>query len=145
MRKEAGDSPGSDLCKAEMRLDLPETAAELAHFDPVRPRHLRNVLGENSDEQHSLMQDPVVLQVVQQGRGDVFSLRGEEDRRPRDAGFRCPFTGCEKARERYCLAHQPRRHQPTSCAPGGHDREDDKPNHQREPAATWDLQRICAE
>lgn len=128
-----------------MRLDLPKTTAEFACLDAVRAGNSGNVLGDDSDKQHRLMQHLVVLEVAQQGHGHVFYLRREKDCSARDAGLRGFFTGGKEGSEWYCLARQLRRHQSAPRAPGGHDRENDETDHQREPAAARDLQCICHE
>ena len=80
-----------------------------------------------------------------QGRGHAFCLRREKDCGTRDAGFRALVTGREEGSERHGLVRQPGCHQSAPGAPGGHDRENGETDHQREPAATRYLQRICAE
>ena len=49
------------LRKAEMDVDLPEALAELLRANPIFMRHLRDILGDHSDKQHSPVQDFVVL------------------------------------------------------------------------------------
>ena len=106
-----GSTKGLWLGKDETRFNLPKTGAELARLDPVWARGPGNVLGDDTDQQHRLMQHLVVLEVVQQGRGHAFGLRGEKDRRARDAGFRGCFTGGEVVGERRRLARQPPQYQ----------------------------------
>ena len=55
------------LGKAKMRLDLPKTTTEVAHLDAVWARHSGNLLGDDTDKQHRLMQHLVMLQVAQVG------------------------------------------------------------------------------
>src|SRR6516164_5329407 len=90
------------LCKAKTRVDLPKTRAEPACIDPTFPCRSGDVLGDDAAEQHRPVQHLVVLEVVQQRRGNVFGLGGEKGRGSQDADLRSVFTGGEKRGEGNC-------------------------------------------
>src|SRR5262249_39140433 len=78
----------SDVCSSDLRrLHVPEppddpieAVAEALHLEPIGRFHERRLRARDRQEEHLLVQDVRVLEVVEEERGDAAGVRGEEHR-----------------------------------------------------------------
>ena len=132
------------LHEAVIHLQPVEAATEVGELDALCVADIGDVERLHGGEQYGLVQRLVVLQVVQQRRGNALRRRGQEDGAtlgPRDTGARQLQDGAQRDRLTDLLVAD----EFAAPLPGRQNRERGEPDEQREPAALWDLYRVGGE
>ena len=101
--------------------------------------------GADAHDGDRLVQHLVVLQIGEQGRRRRTRLSEQIDTGSRDPHLRMLGDRLDEALNRDLSLPDLARGDLTSCLPGGHDREANDGNHQREPASRRDLRDVGSE
>ena len=131
------------LEEAAMDLDGIEALSESIYREAVFGWNDRYVVDIHAQQNHALMENAVVLEIVQQRAGYLVQPRCDEDRGARDAkrgtdAFQEAFDGNTSA-VGLLIEHL------TPGAPHVHVHADGHGDHDREPAAFHELQRVRGE
>ena len=122
-----------------------EARRQLLRLPPPARLGLGHVQGADAHAQRPLVQHLVVLEVVQQRRGHVVGVAGQEHRRPGHAhDARARQARQERGEQRPVLSPL-RQHQLAPALPGGHQRHERTAQHERHPAPFQQLERVGGE
>lgn len=129
----ASGTSGSFLkpkCSTTRQQSWPSGSASARLSKPIQ-----GTLWWRTETKVCLVQHLVVLEVARQCVGRLAGLRTEQDRRAGYARWRAEKERIQKRLEFDCFFAQPLREQLASALPGGHQREHDAADGQRESAA----------
>jgi hypothetical protein len=130
------------LHEAHAQNNLVNPLAKTSEFNPLLLRLIRDLLCRDRKEDHSFVQDLIVLQVVEEGGGSTMHVTVHEYRRSPYplGGILHHIVDEEFARERTRL--EAFRENAPSRLPGRKKSEDKCTNHEGEPPSAGDLQKI---